>query len=92
MFLEPETCSNEYFEQLPIGYRALTPYGYYQTALAPSLVNANNLVEKGQIVELRCVSTDPMQYPLWDNQDHDGNDRKLTVTCLAPSIPGQRGE
>lgn len=89
---KPETCSNEYFEQLPIGYRALTPYGYYQTALAPSLVNANNLVEKGQIVELRCVSTDPMQYPLWDNQDHDGNDRKLTVTCLAPSIPGQRGE
>ncbi|XP_059084326.1 uncharacterized protein LOC131881466 isoform X1 [Tigriopus californicus] len=88
---KPETCSNEFFEDLPVGYRALTPYGYYQPALAPNLVNANNLVEKGQIVELRCVSTDPMQYPLWDTEDHDGNDKKLTVTCLAPTIPGQRG-
>eukprot|EP00095_Tigriopus_kingsejongensis_P008505 maker-scaffold181_size278858-snap-gene-0.13 protein:Tk08505 transcript:maker-scaffold181_size278858-snap-gene-0.13-mRNA-1 annotation:"von willebrand factor type egf and pentraxin domain-containing protein 1-like" len=87
----PETCSNAFFENLPDGYRALTPFGFYQSPVNPILVDAGNLVKKGEVVELRCVSTDPIQYPLWDNKDHDAEDTKLTVTCLAPSKPGQRG-
>lgn len=89
---EPDSCSNEFFEKLPPGYKALTPYGFYVPPLDPSLVDSANKLKMGEIAELRCTSTNPMQYPREDKLDHDPNDRKLTVYCIPPDVPGQSGQ
>lgn len=41
---------------------------------------------------MRCLSTDPLQWPKFDDHDHDKEDRKLTVTCLAPEQAGEMGK
>ena len=81
-----------FFEGLEAkGYRALTPYGFYIPPVNPSLVDAGNRLAIGEIAELRCTQTDPMQYPRMDDKDHDPNDRKLTVFCIPPVTPGHPG-
>ncbi len=91
----PWTCSNYYFEGLPAGYRALTPYGYYQSPSDKSNVDANNLVLAGQVVELSCASTsNPEQLPLSDAADRNATDGTLSVLCMPPlsgTNPGNNG-
>ena len=54
-------------------------------------VDAGNLLQIGEIVELHCSSKDPIQYPLTDNQDQNPDDHKLTVVCEPPYNPGGPG-
>ncbi len=80
------TCSNLYFESLVTsGYSALTRIGYYQPPDNVTFVDVSNVKYVAEIAELRCTSTSPEQVPLFDNQDHNPDDSKLTVFCRPPT-------
>ncbi len=52
----PSKCSNSFFENLPDGYAALMPYGYYISPLDPADVDAGLQLTMGEIAELRQVA------------------------------------
>lgn len=84
------TCSNLYLEELPKGYTALTKIGYYQSPSNKSMVDHGNPKFVSEIVELRCTSISPEQVPLYDLEDHNSKDLKLTSFCRPPMDPYQK--
>ncbi len=52
-YLAPNVCSNQFFENLPAGYAALTPFGYYIPPVDKDNVDADLQLKMGEIAELR---------------------------------------